>query len=328
MDTFSAYRIFNENDTIVARLVEATLDELSQGEVVIRTAYSSVNYKDALAATGAGKILRRFPLIGGIDVAGSVASSSDDRYRGGDQVLVTGYDLGVASDGGFSEYVRVPADWVVPIPDGLSPFDTMAIGTAGFTAALSVVQLERNGLTTTDGPVIVTGATGGVGSVAVELLARLGYEVTAVTGKDDQHDYLQALGATTVLSRHELELGTRPLEKATWAGAVDPTGGAILAWLTRTMKYGGSIASSGLTAGVKIETTVLPFILRGVNLLGIDSVLCPMDRRREVWRRLATDMRPTHLQTIAREVTLRDLPDAFQTLLQGKARGRYVVKIG
>ncbi|HJN44960.1 MAG: oxidoreductase [Acidobacteria bacterium] len=328
MDTFNAYRIFDENNTIEGRLVEATLDELSQGEVVIRTAYSSVNYKDALAATGAGKILRRFPLIGGIDVAGSVASSSDDRYREGDQVLVTGYDLGVASDGGFSEYVRVPADWVVPIPDGLTPFDTMAIGTAGFTAALSVVQLERNGLTTTDGPVIVTGATGGVGSVAVELLARLGYEVTALTGKDDQHDYLQSLGATTVLSRHELELGTRPLEKATWAGAVDPTGGAILAWLTRTTKYGGSIASSGLTAGVKIETTVLPFIMRGVNLLGIDSVLCPMDRRREVWQRLATDMRPTHLQTIAREVTLRDLPDAFQTLLQGKARGRYVVKIG
>ncbi|MDP7692841.1 MAG: oxidoreductase, partial [Vicinamibacterales bacterium] len=197
MDTFNAYRIFDENNTIEGRLVEATLDELSQGEVVIRTAYSSVNYKDALAATGAGKILRRFPLIGGIDVAGSVASSSDDRYREGDQVLVTGYDLGVASDGGFSEYVRVPADWVVPIPDGLTPFDTMAIGTAGFTAALSVVQLERNGLTTTDGPVIVTGATGGVGSVAVELLARLGYEVTALTGKDDQHDYLQSLGATT-----------------------------------------------------------------------------------------------------------------------------------
>lgn len=328
MDTFNAYRIFNENGTIEGRLVAASLDELGQGEVVIRTAYSSVNYKDALAATGAGGIVRRFPLIGGIDVAGSVAFSSDDRYREGDQVLVTGYDLGVASDGGFSEYVRVPADWVVPTPDGLTPFDTMAIGTAGFTAALSVTQLERNGLTPADGPVIVTGATGGVGSVAIELLATLGYEVSALTGKNEQHDYLRSLGAAAVLSRHGLALGTKPLEKSIWAGAVDPTGGDILAWLTRTMKYGGSIASSGLTAGVKLETTVLPFILRGVNLLGIDSVMCPMVRRRKVWQLLATDLRPTHLQTIAREITLGDLPEAFQTLLEGKARGRYVVKVG
>ena len=329
MDTFRAYRISKENDTglIRGRLVQVTLDELSPGEVVIRTAYSSVNYKDALAATGTGKILRRFPLIGGIDVAGLVVSSSDDRCRAGDQVLVTGYDLGVASDGGYAEYVRVPADWVVPIPNGLTPFDTMAIGTAGFTAALSVAQLERNGLTPTNGPVVVTGATGGVGSVAVELLATLGYEVTALTGKDDQHDYLRSLGATTVLSRHELERSSRPLETETWAGAIDPAGGTILAWLTRTVKYGGSIASSGLTAGVELETTVLPFILRGVNLLGIDSVRCSMDRRREVWRRLATDMKPTHLQTIAREITLSDLPETFQTLLKGAARGRYVVKI-
>ena len=328
MDTFSAFRIYKEEDGIGGRIEQVALDELDPGEVVIRTAYSSVNYKDALAATGTGKILRRFPLIGGIDVAGAVVSSSDDRCHEGDQVLVTGYDLGVASDGGYAEYVRVPADWVVPIPDGLTPFDAMAIGTAGFTAALSVAQLERNGLKPTNGPVIVTGATGGVGSVAVELLATLGYDVTALTGKNDQHDYLRSLGATTVLSRHELELGTRPLEKETWAGAVDPTGGAILAWLIRTMRYGGSIACSGLTAGVKVDTTVLPFILRGVNLLGIDSVQCPVDRRRDVWRRLATDMKPAHLGTIAREIAMSDLPDAFATLLDGAARGRYVVKIG
>jgi acrylyl-CoA reductase (NADPH) len=325
---FKAFRIFQNDGRIESRVVQASLDELSPGEVIIRTAYSSVNYKDALAATGKGKILRRFPLIGGIDVSGSVVSSSDERFHEGDNVLVTGYDLGVAADGGYAEVVRVPADWIVPIPNGLSARDVMVIGTAGFTAALSVVALEREGLTPDDGPVIVTGATGGVGSVAVELLATLGYDVTALTGKDSEHDYLRSLGATTILSRHDTEMGTRPLEKATWAGAVDPTGGDILAWLTRTMKPGGCIAASGLTAGVELNTTVLPFILRGVSLLGIDSVMCPMERRQEVWNRLATDMKPTHLAAIGSEVTLEGLPDAFQTLLEGQARGRTVVKLG
>ena len=327
MDASNAYRIFKENGAIEGRLVRATLDELSAGDVVIKAAYSSVNYKDALAATGAGKILRRFPLIGGIDVSGSVVSSSNAEFREGDQVLVTGYDLGVASDGGYSEYVRVPGDWVVPMPQGLTAFDAMAIGTAGFTAALSIVQMERNGLAPTNGPVIVTGATGGVGSMAVELLATLGYDVTALTGKDAEHEYLHSLGAKHVLSRGDLQMGTRPLEKSTWAGAVDPTGGEILAWLTRTMMPGGCIASSGLTAGVELHTTVLPFILRGVNLLGIDSAMCPMDRRRDVWHRLATDMKPRHLKTIARELPLTGLPDAFATLLKGAARGRLVVQI-
>jgi len=327
VDTFNAFRIFEEDGRIEGRLVRATLDELSPGDVVIRAAYSSVNYKDALAATGAGRIVSRFPLIGGIDVSGTVVSSTDERHREGDDVLVTGHDLGVSVDGGYSEYVRVPADWVVPLPDGLTAFDAMAIGTAGFTAALSIVQMERNGLTPLCGPVIVTGATGGVGSLAVEILATLGYDVTALTGKDSEHDYLRALGAGNILSRSELHMGTRPLEKATWAGAVDPTGGDILAWLTRTMKRGASIASAGLTAGIELHTTVMPFILRGVNLLGIDSVMCPIDRRREVWRRLATDMRPTHLDTIAHEVPLSGLPEAFQTLLNGTMRGRFVVTV-
>ena len=328
MDSFNAFRIFNEDGRIEGRLVRATLDELTPGDVVIRADYSSVNYKDALAATGAGKIARRFPLIGGIDVSGTVVSSTDERYLEDDEVLVTGHDLGVAVDGGYSEYVRVPAAWIVPLPDGLTTFDVMAIGTAGFTAALSVVQMERNGLTAANGPVIVTGATGGVGSLAVEILAGLGYEVTALTGKDSEHDYLRALGAAHIISRSELEMGTRPLETATWAGAVDPTGGEILAWLTRTMKTGGSIASSGLTAGVELHTTVLPFILRGVNLLGIDSVTCSSDRRREVWHRLATDMRPTHLETIVQRVPLSGLPEVFQTLLKGAGRGRFVVSVG
>jgi NADPH2:quinone reductase len=324
---FDAYRIFEDDGNVEGRLVKATLDELSAGDVVIRSAYSSVNYKDALAATGTGKIVRNFPLIGGIDVAGSVVSSTDPGFSEGDEVLVTGYDLGVAHDGGYAEYARVPAEWVVPIPEGLTALDAMAIGTAGFTAALSIVHMEHNGQSADDGPILVTGATGGVGSVAVELLSKLGYEVTALTGKDDEHDHLRSLGATEVLSRHELEMGTRPLEKATWAGAVDAVGGDILAWLTRTTKYGGSIACSGLTAGIKVNTTVLPFILRRVSLLGIDSVMCPMGQRREVWRRLATDMKPTQLTALTKPITLAELAGAFSTILAGEARGRTVVRI-
>jgi NADPH2:quinone reductase len=328
MDTFRAYRIFNDDGRIAGAFVDVTLDELSAGEVVIKAAYSSVNYKDALAATGSGKILRRFPLIGGIDVSGTVVSSSDPRFREGDRVLVTGYDLGVAHDGGYSAYVRVPAEWVVSLPHGLNLFEAMALGTAGFTAGLSVIRLEQNGLKPANGPVIVTGATGGVGSVAVACLTALGYQVTALTGKDHEHEYLRSLGATDVLSRGKIEMGTRPLEKATWSGAVDPVGGHTLAWLTRTMMHGGSIASSGLTGGVELHTTVMPFILRGVNLLGIESAMCPMALRREIWRRLATDMKPRPLNLIARQINFETLPDAFSILLKGAARGRMVVKIG
>ena len=328
MDEFVAYRIFSEDGKIAGRPVRTELSALSPGDTVIKAAYSSVNYKDALAATGAGKIIKSFPLIGGIEVAGTVVSSESPRLSEGDPVLVQGFDMGVAHDGGFSEYVRVPAEWVVPIPEGLDAFQVMAIGVAGFTAALSVMQMEKNGLAPDQGPVIVTGATGGVGSVAVEILAGLGYEVVALTGKEDESDYLTSLGAARVLSRHTLEMGTRPLEKGMWAGAVDPVGGEILAWLTRTMNYGASIASSGLTAGAELKTTVMPFILRGVNLLGIESSLCPMERRLEAWRRLSSDMKPKHLDAVTREVGLDDLPDAFTTLLAGKARGRFVVRVG
>ncbi|MBI3401858.1 MAG: oxidoreductase [Acidobacteria bacterium] len=327
MAPFSAFRVFDEGGKISGRIVPLSLDDLSEGAVVIKAAYSSVNYKDALAGTGAGKIVRRFPLVGGIDVSGTVVSSSDARFRSGDPVLVTGYDLGVAHDGGYAEYVRVPADWVVAVPPGLTLFDVMAIGTAGFTAALSVVELERNGLAPANGPVIVTGATGGVGSIAVQLLAALGYTVTALTGKDAEHDYLRSLGAADVISRTTLQMGTRPLEKAMWAGAVDPVGGETLAWLTRTMMYKGAIACSGLTGGTELHTTVLPFILRGTKLLGIDSVMCPAAARREVWRRLATDMKPAALKTMAREIGMSGLPNAFATLLKGDARGRFVVKM-
>ena len=327
MQSFRALRISNDGGQIQSNLVTATLDELSAGEVVIEAAYSSVNYKDALAATGAGKILKTFPLIGGIDVSGTVVSSRDSRVREGDQVLVTGYDLGVGNDGGFAGMVRVPGDWVVPLPAGLSLRDAMVYGTAGFTAGLAVQRIEQNGLRPGAGAVAVTGATGGVGSIALGVLSRLGYEVTAITGKDDAHDYLRALGAARVQPRAQIEFGTRPLEKATWAGAVDAAGGELLGWLVRTAAPWAGVASTGLTGGTNLTLTVLPFILRGVSLIGIDSVTCPMDLRREVWRRLATDMRPAALDSVGHDITLEDLPAAFETLLNGQARGRFVVDL-
>ena len=324
---FRVFRIENHHDTIRGAVSTAIIDELPPGDVLIRASYSSVNYKDALAATGAGKIVRRFPMIGGIDVAGVVEVSTDPRFSAGDEVLVTGYDLGVSHDGGYAAMVRVPADWVVPLPPGMTLFDAMAFGTAGFTAGLPVHRLEHLGLHPGQGPVIVTGATGGVGSIAVASLARLGYEVTALTGKDAEHEYLRALGAASILSRHTLAMGTRPLEKAVWAGAIDAVGGDTLAWLTRTTSPWGGIASAGLTGGTQLHTTVMPFILRGVSLIGIDSVTCPMEVRREVWRRLASDMRPADLSGISTEIGLDDLPEAFATLLHGRARGRFVVRI-
>jgi acrylyl-CoA reductase (NADPH) len=322
--SFDAFRVFDEAGRVGGRVVQLSLADLSAGAVVIATAFSGVNYKDALAGTGAGKIVRHFPLVGGIDLSGT---GGDARFKAGDQVLVTGYDLGVAHDGGYAAYARVPADWIVPLPPGLTLWEAMAIGTAGFTAALSVVALERNGLAPANGPVIVTGATGGVGSMAIQALAARGYRVTALTGKDAEHGYLRALGAADVISRTTLQMGTRPLEKAMWAGAVDAVGGNTLAWLTRTMMYGGAIACSGLAGGTELHTTVLPFILRGTRLLGIDSVMCPMDVRQQVWQHLATDMRPAALNTMTRQISIGGLPDAFATLLSGAARGRFVVKL-
>jgi NADPH2:quinone reductase len=328
MEGFRAFRVFDEGGSVGGRVIDATLDELSPGEVVITAAWSSVNYKDAMAAAGINRIIRRYPLIAGIDVAGTVVSSQDARFAPGDEVIVTGYDLGVGHDGGYAGLVRVPGDWIVPLPDGLTLLESMALGTAGFTAGLAVHRLEDNGLRPEAGPVVVTGATGGVGSTAVGILATLGYSVTAVTGKDHEHDYLRSLGAADVLSRHTLDLGSRPIEKATWAGAIDAVGGDLLAWLTRTMAYRGSIASTGLTGGVELKTTVIPFLLRGINLLGIDSVQCPMDIRLAVWRRLASRLKPPGLLSMVTEIGLDDLPSAFATLRAGNARGRFVVRLG
>ena len=327
MKNFSAYRIFEDNGKSSARFVELSLDDLDPGEVVIQSHYSSVNYKDALAATGAGKVIRRFPCVGGVDVSGVVTSSSDVRFKAGDQVLVTGYGMGVDHDGGFAEYVRVPADWVVPLPQGLTLFDAMAIGTAGFTAALSIHRLEQNELSPEHGKVIVTGATGGVASLAIQMLAQLGYQVVALTGKDSEHEYLKSLGVNEILSRKELVMGTRPLEKAQWAGALDAVGGETLAWLTRTMQQNGVIASFGNAGGVELHTTVMPFILRGVRLIGIDSAATAMPLRRQIWQRLASNLKPRLLEQVAHRMPFAELPQVFPLMLQGRQRGRSVVEI-
>ncbi|HLP97407.1 MAG TPA: YhdH/YhfP family quinone oxidoreductase [Sideroxyarcus sp.] len=328
MNKFRAYRIFDDNGKSQGRFTDLTLDDLDAGEVVIKAHYSSVNYKDALAATGAGKVIRRFPCVGGIDVSGVVESSSDARFSVGEKVLVTGYDMGVAHDGGFAEYVRVPADWVVPLPVGLSLFEAMALGTAGFTAALAIHRLEQNELAPANGKVIVTGATGGVGSLSIRMLVQLGYHVVALTGKPTEQEYLRALGAREVLLRSEVDFSSkRPLEKALWAGALDAAGGDTLAWLTRTMQQDGAIASFGNAGGLELHTSVFPFILRGVKLLGVDSAATAMALRKRIWQRLAGDLRIEGIEQIAHRIAFNELPEACAKLIAGGAHGRAVVQI-
>src|SRR5215470_15386799 len=291
MDKFKVYRLREVDKKVVAAFEESSLSELDPGEVVVRVGYSCVNYKDALAATGAGKIIRRFPCVGGIDLAGTVTESQDPRFKKGDAVIGTSYDIGVAHDGGYGEYARLKADWLVPMPKGMSLFDAMALGTAGFTAGLAVVRMEHEGLKPGDGPVIVTGAT--------DVMLRSGLDLAKI----------------------------RPLDKATWAGAVDNLGGDVLAWLASTMKIGAPLASVGLAASTELKTTVAPFILRGVSLLGVDSVNCPMPRRRQVWERLAGDMRPKHLAAMTRTIPFDDLPKVFDDFLKARIRGRIVVDL-
>ena len=328
MNTFRAFRIHQQDGKIASRLETISLEDLSAGEVVIKVAYSDINYKDALAATGAGKILRKYPLVGGIDLAGEVVTSSDPQFKMGQPVLVTGCLLSETFDGGYAEYARVKAESVIPMPSGLDARTAMLIGTAGFTAALAIDRMERNGLTPSQGEVLVNGATGGVGSLAIDMLAGRGYEVVALTGKKESENYLKQLGAKRILLRDDLQLGSKPLEAMQWAGSVDNLGGDFLAWLTRTTKDWGCIASIGLAAGTALNTTVLPFILRGINLLGINSVLVPRTPRLHVWQRIATDLKPGHLDTIgARTVTLDELPNAFDGFVKGAMTGRTLVKI-
>lgn len=325
--TFQAYRLFQEEGAVRARFVEMTLDELDAGAVVVRNRYASINYKDALAATGKGRIIRRFPCIGGIDAAGVVESSTDPRFQPGDEVAVHSHGTGVSHDGGYAPWLRVPGDWVVKLPPGLSLLDAITIGVAGYTAALAVDLMELNGLQPDRGPVLVNGATGGVASVSIDLLAQRGHHVVAVTGKAQEADYLKTLGAAEVLPSAELVMGTKPMESARWAGAVDSLGGEPLAWLTRTMLPEGVIAGIGNAAGIELHTTVLPFILRGVRLIGVNSDNPPATVQR-IWQRLATDLRPRHLGRIARVIPFSELPDAMEQVIAGRIRGRTVVQVG
>lgn len=328
MDTFHAL-VVNKANQFSVQLEKKALEDLSEGEVLIRVHYSGVNYKDSLAASPNGGIVKNYPQIPGIDLAGVVVSSEDSRFKEGDEVIATSYEIGVSHSGGYSEYARIPAKWIVPLPKGITLKEAMTIGTAGFTAALSVQRLEESGINPKAGKVLVTGATGGVGSFAVSILAGAGYQVEASTGKGSEKDYLKQLGAFSIVSREEVYDGKiRPLGKQKWAAAVDPVGGEPLASLLSQIQYGGSVAASGLTAGTDIPTAVYPFILRGVSLLGIDSVYCPMDTRLRVWERLAADFRPKHLdQLIQQEVSLEQLPDVLPTLLNGEARGRTIVNL-
>jgi len=329
MNAFKALLIEERDGKVVSGFTQLDESRLDKGDVVIRVAFSSVNYKDALAATGAGKIIRRFPCVGGIDLSGVVESSTDSRFKAGDPVIATSFDIGVAHHGGYAEFARVPADWVIPLPAGLSLYDAMALGTAGFTAALAVVRMEENHLTPAKGPVIVTGATGGVGSLALDMLAKRGYHVVALTGKESEADYLRELGAGEVMLRQSLDLAKiRPLNKARWAGAVDNLGGDVLAWIASTMEQGGTIASIGLAASMSLNTTVAPFILRGVSLLGIDSGYIREPYRQGVWQRLASDLRPPHLEQMARRIPFDQLPVVFDEYIAGLAKGRVVVEIG
>ncbi|MFD4820341.1 NADPH:quinone oxidoreductase family protein [Peribacillus butanolivorans] len=326
---FDALVVDKQEDQFSVNIQQLTLDDLPQGEVLIRVHYSGVNYKDSLASIPNGNIVTNYPIVPGIDLAGVVVSSENPRFKEGDEVIATSYGIGVSQSGGYSEFARVPAEWIVPLPEGLTLKEAMVIGTAGFTAALSVLRLEENNLTPDQGSVLVTGATGGVGSFAVSILSKLGYSVEASTGKESEHGYLKEIGASTIVSREDVYNGKlRALGKQKWSGAVDPVGGEPLASVLSQIQYGGSVAVSGLTAGTNLPATVFPFILRGVNLLGIDSVNCPMDTRLKVWQRLATDFKLAHLeQLIQQEITLKDLPDVLPTLLKGEARGRTIVKL-
>jgi acrylyl-CoA reductase (NADPH) len=325
---FRALVVEKTEDLFSLNVKELTFDDLPQGDVTIRVAYSSVNYKDGLACIPNGRIVKSYPFVPGIDLSGTVVDSRDPRFREGDEVIVTSYELGVSHFGGFSEYARVPADWVVKLPQGLTLKEAMALGTAGFTAGLSIQRLEENGVNPDRGPVIVTGATGGVGSTAVAMLAKTGYHVAASTGKASEHEYLRKIGATEILSRDEVTDTSRPLQKERWAAAVDPVGGRTLAYLLSATKYGGSVAVSGLTGGSEFAGTVFPFILRGINLLGIDSVYCPMDVRVQLWERMASDLKPENLlDSIGYEITLEELPSTLSAILKGEVRGRTIVRM-
>jgi putative YhdH/YhfP family quinone oxidoreductase len=328
--TFPAFIAEDRDGRVSGRVGPISFDDLPPGDVTIEVEYSSLNFKDALAATGQNKIAAGYPHVPGIDAAGIVFHSDHPDWTPGDRVLVTAYDFGSGRWGGYARYARVPHEWVVRTPQSLSSFDAMAIGTAGYTAAMSLEAIAHNGTKPSDGPILVTGATGGVGCLAVDLFAAAGYQVAASTGKPELHDWLRTLGATEILSRQEVTLQDeepRHLMRARWAGAVDNVGGRTLDHLLRTTMAYGSIAVCGLVGGSTFRGTMMPFLLRGVNLLGIDSGHRPIATRQALWNRLATDLRPRHLDLVSRKIALADLPDAIATILQGRLHGRLVVSL-
>ncbi|MCB9076980.1 MAG: oxidoreductase [Anaerolineaceae bacterium] len=324
---FKALLLEKDNDEFKASLKTLSLDDLPEGDVLVSVAYSTLNYKDGLAVTNKGKVVRGFPMIPGIDLAGTVAESSSPDYKVGDQVVLTGWGVGEKYWGGYSQMARVNAGWLVPLPAGLTLAQSMGIGTAGFTAMLSILALEKMGLTPGDGEVVVTGASGGVGSIAVAVLANLGYTVVASTGRVESHDYLKELGAAEVVDRSPFAPSKRPLESARWAGAVDTVGGEILASLLKTMNSGASVAACGNAGGFDLPATVLPFILRGVNLLGIDSVMVPYEPRVEAWRRLAQDLPLEALDQAMHIAPLSNITSLAEDILKGQIRGRLVIDV-
>lgn len=317
-----------ESGKTSAAVTELSLDDLPEAEVTVAVEYSTVNYKDGLCIGPGGGLVRKYPHVPGIDFAGTVETSDDDRYKPGDKVVLTGWRVGEAHWGGYSQKARVRADWLVPLPDGLDTRQAMAVGTAGFTAMLAVMALEDQGLVTGHGPVLVTGAAGGVGSVATAILSNLGYEVAGVTGRPETAEYLTSLGATQIVAREDINHTVkRPLEAETWAGCVDAVGGEMLARLLGQMKYGGSVAAVGLAGGAGLPATVIPFLLRGVNLLGIDSVMQPYANRVRAWERIAKDLPMDKLEAMVQPATLSDLPGLGRDILKGQVKGRVVVDV-
>ena len=327
MTTFPAYQATKTDDGQSISLTELTEDDLMEGDVTVKVEYSALNYKDGLAMTNSAPIIRHYPLIPGIDFAGTVMSSQNDRFSEGDRVVLNGFGVGESHSGGFAGVARVNSDWLVPLPETLSSRQAMAIGTAGYTAMLCILALEQHGIKPDDGKILVTGASGGVGSVAVAILSKLGYPVTATTGRMEESDYLKQLGATDIIDRNEYSAKARPLAKELWAGAVDVAGGNTLANVLSQISRGGAVSACGLAESMELPTTVAPFILRGVTLYGIDSVMCPMERRLIAWQRLDADLDKELLESLSTEIGFDELPDAAAAILKGQVRGRTIVRI-